>query len=81
MVSAKRINLKLDLGLHFLYSERKSFRVWHLLISQWINRRSRGNQLIHRRLYKTKSIGSRSDPECQACVQSMAAIVADSYGG
>src|SRR6218665_832403 len=29
-------------------------------------KRSRGNQLIHRRLSKTKSIGSRSDPESEA---------------
>src|SRR6218665_761509 len=37
--------------------------------------RSRGNQLIHRRLSKPKSIGSGSDPESQADRQS------DSYGG
>ena len=37
--------------------------------------RSRGNQLIHRRLSKTKSIGNRSDPESQASIQS------DGYGG
>ena len=29
-------------------------------------KRSHENQLIHRRLSKTKSIGSRSDPESQA---------------
>lgn len=29
-------------------------------------KKSHGNQLIHRPLYKTKSIGSRSDPEIQA---------------
>jgi len=29
-------------------------------------KRSHGNQLIHRRLSKTKSIGSRSDPKSQA---------------
>ena len=38
-------------------------------------KRSRGNQLIHRRLSKTKSIGSVSDPESQAGRQS------DDYGG
>ena len=38
-------------------------------------KRSRGNQLIHRRLSKTKSIGSGSDPESQAGRQS------DGYGG
>jgi len=29
-------------------------------------KRSRGNQLIHRRLAKAKSIGSGQDPESQA---------------
>src|SRR6218665_942534 len=38
-------------------------------------KRSRGNQLIHRHLSKAKSIGSRSDPESQASRQS------DGYGG
>jgi len=38
-------------------------------------KRNRGNQLIHRRLTRTKSIGSRQDPESQACRQS------DGYGG
>ena len=31
---------------------------------------SRGNQLIHRRLTKTISMGSGQDPESQACKQS-----------
>src|SRR6218665_685151 len=38
-------------------------------------KRSRRNQLIHRRLTKTKSIGSGQDPESQAGRQS------DGYGG
>src|SRR6218665_1709286 len=38
-------------------------------------KRSRGNQLIHRRLSKPKSIGGGSDPERQAGRQS------DGYGG
>jgi len=38
-------------------------------------KRSRRNQLIHRRLPKTKSTGSKSDPESQASRQS------DGYGG
>ena len=38
-------------------------------------KRSRGNQRIHRRLSKTKSIGSGSDSESQAGRQS------DGYGG
>ena len=38
-------------------------------------KRSRRNQLIHRRLTKTKSIGSGHDPESQAGRQS------DGYGG
>src|SRR6218665_879224 len=38
-------------------------------------KRSRRNQLIHRRLIKTKSIGSGQDPESQAGRQS------DGYGG
>jgi len=36
---------------------------------QRTQKRSRGNQLIHRRLFKTKSIGSRSDPESQASAE------------
>ena len=38
-------------------------------------KRSHGNQLIHRRLTKTKSLGSSQDPESQAGRQS------DGYGG
>src|SRR6218665_3920931 len=38
-------------------------------------KRSRGNQLIHRRLTKTKLIGSSQDPENQAGRES------DGYGG
>ena len=38
-------------------------------------KRSRRNQLIHRRLIKTESIGSGQDPESQAGRQS------DGYGG
>jgi len=34
-------------------------------------KRSRGNQLIHRRLSKTKPIGSGSDPESQAGTQTV----------
>jgi len=40
-----------------------------IVISRFLQRpqkRSRGNQLIHRRLSKTKSIGSGSNPESQA---------------
>ena len=38
-------------------------------------KRSQGNQVIHRRLSKTKSIGSGSDPQSRAGKQS------DGYGG
>jgi len=37
---------------------------------------SRGNQLIHRHLSKTKSIGSETDPE-----ESQAGRQSDGYGG
>src|SRR6218665_1416864 len=49
-----------------------------IVISRFLQhpqKRSCGNQLIHRRLSKTKSIGSGSDPESQAGRQS------DGYSG
>src|SRR6218665_502191 len=49
-----------------------------IVISRFLERpqkRSRRNQLIHRRLTKTKSIGSGQDPESHAGRQS------DGYGG
>jgi len=38
----------------------------NLRFLQYTQKRSRGNQLIHRCLSKTKSIGSWSDPQSQA---------------
>jgi len=46
-----------------------------LVISTAPTKQSHGNQLIYRRLSKTKSIGSVSDPESQADRQS------DGYSG
>src|SRR6218665_1855684 len=46
-----------------------------LSISRTPTKRSRGNQLILRRLTRTKSIGSGQNPENQAGTQS------DGYGG
>ena len=51
------------------------FVIVYSVFLQRPQKRSRGNQLILRRLSKTKSIGSRSDPESQASRQS------DGYGG
>ena len=71
--------------LHCLFLISHSFqgrtvRVKHIVIVNSVflqrpQKRSRGNQLIHRRLSKTKTIGSSSDPESQASRQS------DGYGG
>ena len=58
---------------------------WHIVIvivivNSWFlerpQKRSRRNQLIHRRLTKTKSIGRGQDPESQAGRQYL-----DGYGG
>src|SRR6218665_3121539 len=64
----------------FLLSMRGLHEVIVIVIvkSRFLERpqkRSRRNQLIHRRLTKTKSIGSDQDPDSQAGRQS------DGYGG
>src|SRR6218665_2431353 len=46
-----------------------------VIVNSRFQKRSRGNQLIHMRLTKTKSLGSGQDPESQAGRQS------DGYGG
>jgi len=65
-------------AVHSIHGHSHSNRNRKIVNSIFLQRpkkRSRGNQLIHKRLSKTKSIGSRSDPENQAGRQS------DGYGG
>src|SRR6218665_973269 len=62
----------------FISSSSSSSSSFVIVNSRFLERpqkRSRGNQLIHRRLTETKSIGSGQDPESQAGRQ------LDGYGG
>src|SRR6218665_2942720 len=79
-VTYKNLLLK---SLLFLFintsSEADYSRNRIVIVNSWFlerpQKRSRRNQLIHRRLTKTKSIGSGQDPKSQAGRQS------DGYGG
>src|SRR6218665_1357684 len=47
----------------------ESYRIVNSIFLQRPQKRGHGNQLIHRRLSRTKSIGSGSNPESQAGIQ------------
>jgi len=61
--------------LHYVQQRIIVIVIVNSIFLQCPQKRSRGNQLIHRRLSKSKSIGSGSDPESQAGRQT------DGYGG
>src|SRR6218665_712399 len=68
------IGVKMPLQTMLGYYSRTVVIVIVIVNSIFLQRpqnRGRGNQLIHRRLSKTKSIGSGSDPESQAGRQSV----------
>src|SRR6218665_3749511 len=77
-VSAAHLSKEGSPVVFYLTHDRRlllSNRNHKLLISRAPTKRCRRNQLIHRRLTKTKLIGSGQDPESQAGRQS------DRYGG